>query len=147
MDPLLLHFIRLAEEAHRGQLDKGGEPYIEHPRRVMAAVDSLEEKLAAILHDVVEDTAVTVADLVAQGLPENVAQAVDALTKRDGEDYEVYLSRVTRSRVALVVKIADMTDNMDARRMPNPGPKDLERLAKYQRTLPRLQAALRNFGK
>lgn len=144
-DPRLARAVELARAAHAGQVDKAGAPYIEHPLRVMGALDGAEAKIAGVLHDVVEDTEVSLQALRAEGFGEAVVRAVDALTKRDGEDYEAYLSRLMSDELAVRVKIADMTDNMDLSRIPEPTDKDRRRLDKYRGVMPRLQAALRSF--
>lgn len=102
---------RIAREAHRGQSRKNGVPYITHPQRVAAAVPD-ELKPIAWLHDVVEDTAVTLDDLRAAGLPAYVVEAVAVLTKVDGVDYEQYIQRVRANDHARCVKIADLEDNL-----------------------------------
>ena len=98
--PTLEEAIALAARAHEGQLDKGGETYILHPLRVMLRMQTEEERLAAILHDVVEDTAVTLADLKARGFDDRVIQAVDCLTRRDGESYEAFVQRIKSNGLA-----------------------------------------------
>lgn len=108
----------LARRAHRSQVDKAGEPYIEHPRRVAAGVkDDPVVQAAAWLHDVVEDTSVTLEDLRAAGFPEVVVAAVDALTRRPDEDRDAYYTRVAADPVALQVKWADLADNADPGRL------------------------------
>ncbi len=143
VDALLAKAGRLAETAHAGQVDKAGAPYVEHPRRVAGRVRSTEEKIVALLHDTVEDSDVTLDALREAGFPPAVVAAVDALTKREGEETEAYLQRVMQNPLALRVKIADMQDNMDVTRIKAPSEKDRERLARYEATLPRLEAALR----
>jgi guanosine-3',5'-bis(diphosphate) 3'-pyrophosphohydrolase len=140
--PLLALAIDLARRAHHDQVDKGGAPYLEHPLRVMAQMHEDTEKMVAVLHDAVEDSALTLEALIRHGFPGDVVDAVDAITKRPGEPYEGYLARVKANPVALRVKIADMTDNMDLGRIPNPTEKDRQRLEKYQRILPELKAAM-----
>ncbi len=109
----------------------------------MAAVDSLEAKIVAVLHDVIEDTPISLEDL---GMfPTAVVEAINTLTKRPNEDYEAYLTRVMADPLALVVKIADMTDNLDISRIPQPTARDYTRLSKYQATLPRLKAKLKQL--
>jgi (p)ppGpp synthase/HD superfamily hydrolase len=125
--------IALAAEKHAGQLDKAKAPYILHPLRVMLGVETLEEKMAAVLHDVVEDTDVTLADLAAEGFSPAVVRAVDALTRRKGEDYMDFVRRAGADPVARRVKLADLADNMDLSRLPNPGEADNVRLEKYRR--------------
>lgn len=144
-EELLQRAIDIARRAHEGQVDKAGAPYIEHPLRVMRALEAPEAKIAGVLHDVVEDTPVTLEDLREARFSAAVISAVDALTKRDGEGYEAYLERLTKDPVAVRVKIADMSDNMDLSRISEPTEKDRRRLEKYRRVLPRLQAVLRAF--
>jgi len=136
---LLQKAIALAHQCHFQQVDKAGQPYINHPLRVMAKMVSWQEKIAAVLHDAVEDSDLSLVDLPKAGFPPEIVEAIAALTKNPGEDYEDYLQRVMGNAIALEVKIADMTDNMDISRIPNPSPKDWQRLAKYQQTLPRLK--------
>lgn len=115
--PTLEDAIVLAARAHRGQLDKGGQPYILHPLRVMNEVSGAEAKMAAVLHDVVEDTPVTLARLRAAGFSETVVRAVDALSRRPGEDYLEYVERAGRNRIARQVKLADLRDNLAPARL------------------------------
>lgn len=125
--------IELAVRAHRGQKDKAGVPYILHPLRVMLRMRTEEEMTAAVLHDVVEDTHYTLEDLGRAGYPARVLEAVDCLTRREGETYEAFIERVMPNPIARRVKIADIEDNMDLRRIDNPGDKDLERWRRYRR--------------
>lgn len=138
LDTLLQKAIDLAHQAHAQQVDKGGQPYINHPLRVMAKMETLQEKIVAVLHDAVEDSALTLEDLLAQGFPADIVDSIAALTKISGEEYEVYLQRVMGNAIALRVKIADMKDNLDISRIPHPTAKDWQRLTKYQQILPRL---------
>lgn len=133
--------IALAASAHSGQRDKAGKPYIFHPLRVMLSVESLEEQLAAILHDVVEDTSVTLDDLRVEGFPDSVIVAVDALTKRSGESRIDAAARAAANPIARRVKLADVRDNMDLSRIPNPGPRDYARLEEYKSVEALLRAA------
>jgi hypothetical protein len=132
--------IEIAAAAHAGQRGKDGDPYILHPLRVMLAVKAEHERMAAALHDVVEDTSVTLADLSEAGFPEEVVRAVDALTKRDGETREQAAHRAVADPVARVVKLADVTDNMDLSRIPRPKKKDRDRLAEYEKVKAILEA-------
>ncbi|MCM0759955.1 HD domain-containing protein [Sporomusa sphaeroides DSM 2875] len=129
----------LAKTAHTGQVDKSGKPYILHPITVAGMVDTEEEKIVALLHDVVEDTLVTLEELRHQGFSETIVAAVDVLTKRPGVDYADYIHQVKQNSLALTVKIADMTHNMDLSRIPNPTDKDYARIEKYKRALPELK--------
>ena len=103
--------VRIATGAHDGQVDKSGKPYIGHPVRVMNRVHGEYERMAAVLHDVIEDTTVTKADLRAAGCPERVITAVDALSHRPGEPQADYLARVAADPIAVAVKHADIADN------------------------------------
>ncbi|RYY37674.1 MAG: bifunctional (p)ppGpp synthetase/guanosine-3',5'-bis(diphosphate) 3'-pyrophosphohydrolase [Sphingomonadales bacterium] len=130
--------IMLACSAHRGQVDKAGAPYILHSLRVMLAVTGEDQRIAAVLHDVVEDCGVDVADIAARfGAP--VAQAVLALSRRDGEEYDVFITRCAADSIARTVKCADLADNLDLSRLPAITPSDMERAEKYRRSLDRLR--------
>src|SRR5256885_6651240 len=91
--------IQFARRAHEGQLDKSGRPYIGHPLRVMGRVRGDRARMVAVLHDVVEDTGVTTEDLARAGCPADVLRAVEAISKRPGEDPEVYLARVAANEL------------------------------------------------
>ncbi len=125
--------IALAVQAHRGQKDRAGAPYILHPLRVMFRVETDAEKMAAVLHDVVEDTGWSLDDLRVEGFPEEVVAAVDHLTRRDGEGYDDFVRRAAAHPVARRVKIADLEDNMDVRRTGTVTAEDTERLTRYHR--------------
>ncbi|RWN51460.1 MAG: HD domain-containing protein [Mesorhizobium sp.] len=127
--------IILAAEAHDGQVDKNGQPYILHPLRVMLAQDGNEERIAAVLHDVVEDT-----DLIGLGdilaiFGEEIREAVDSVTRREGEDYFDYVVRAKANPIGRQVKIADLNDNMDRGRAPAIDPDRRARMAKYDHAL------------
>ncbi|TCT25147.1 HD domain-containing protein [Thermomonas haemolytica] len=124
--------IALAATAHAGQLDKGGQPYILHPLRVMFRVATDEQRMAAVLHDIVEDTSVTFEDLEAQGFPAPVVEAVRALTKLPGESRLAAAERAAANPIALAVKLADNAENMDLSRIANPTEKDFARLREYE---------------
>ncbi|HSA51078.1 MAG TPA: HD domain-containing protein [Yinghuangia sp.] len=128
--------VALARRAHEGQLDKGGKPYIAHPLRVMREVDGVWEQMAAVLHDVIEDTDVTVQDLRSAGCPERVVTAVVALTKLPGEPLEASMSRAAADPIACVVKRADIADNRSEARLGQLDEATQVRLrAKYARSL------------
>lgn len=141
-DKLLELAIQIAQKAHEGQLDKAGHPYIDHPLAVMEQADSVEGKIVSVLHDAVEDSDLTIADLIAQGFPPEVIDAIAAITKLEDEVYEQYLERVMCNPLALKVKIADMTHNLDISRIANPTKADLARIEKYKEVIKRLRAAL-----
>jgi (p)ppGpp synthase/HD superfamily hydrolase len=124
--------IALAATAHAGQVDKAGQPYILHPLRVMLRVASEHERMAAVLHDVVEDTAVTLQVLVDEGFAAEVVAAVEALTKRPGESRMRAAERAAANPIARVVKLSDNAENMDLSRIANPTDKDYARLEEYK---------------
>ncbi len=128
---LLERAIRIAVKAHKGQRDNYGAPYIMHPLRVMHRVDTTPEKIVAALHDVVEDTSLSLDDLRKEGFPGRIIKAVDCISKREGEDYEEYVRRAGSNPLARRVKLADLEDNMDVRRRRVVDEKDARRLAKY----------------
>lgn len=133
--------IQVARRAHEGQLDKSGRPYIGHPLRVMGALRDERERMAAVLHDVVEDTSVTLDDLREAGCPPEVLEAIAAISKRPSEDQEAYLARVAANPIALAVKRADIEDNMSPDRMSRLDKATQERLlAKYTSALRQLGA-------
>ena len=130
--PTLERAIEIAVRAHAGQVDKAGQPYILHPLRVMFAVKSLHERMAAVLHDVVEDTQVTLDNLRAEGFPTEVLDAVSALTKTKGEARIAAAKRAAENPIARVVKLADGADNMDLSRISQPTEEDFARLKEYE---------------
>jgi hypothetical protein len=136
--PMLEQVISLAALAHSGQKDKGGQPYILHPLRVMLSLDTEEERVVAVLHDIVEDTNWTL-DALAITFPRSIVAAVDALTKREGESYTAFIRRVSLNPLARRVKIADLKDNLDMRRIPNATTSDWDRAERYQIALAYLE--------
>lgn len=108
---MLNRSIILAVEAHGAQVDKCGQPYILHPLAVMGMMDTETERVVAVLHDVVEDTAVTLQDLCDEGFSDEIVMAVDALSKRSEETNRQYLGRVKANPLATKVKLADIAHN------------------------------------
>ena len=104
-----------AEECHRGQVDKSGVMYVLHPLRVMRQMDSETEKIVGVLHDVVEDTPISLQDLRQKGYSQVIVDAIDCLAKREDESYEDFIERCKQNPIALKVKIADLADNVDIR--------------------------------
>lgn len=127
--------LSIATEKHAAQVDKGGNPYIEHPIRVSGCLVTPQEKILGLLHDVVEDTDCTYAELLAQGFPQEIITALECLTKRPNEGKIEAAHRAASNRLACAVKIADVMDNMDIWRIPNPTEKDFKRLEKYREVL------------
>ncbi len=130
--------IEIAVSAHKGQKQRNGLPYVLHPLTLMFAVSSVEAKIVAVLHDVVEDSTWELEDLRTEGFSESAIQAIDCLTHREGEEYEAYIERVSSDDIAKEVKLADLTDNMNLRRIPDLNPRDLSRLERYHQAWLRL---------
>ena len=125
--------IEIAHEAHRGQRDKAGNDYIDHPMRVMAMGKTMEEKIVGVLHDVVEDAAEwSFERLEQEGFAPEIIEALRCVTKRsEDEPYDKFIARVKTNKLAVAVKLNDLTDNMDIRRLPYLSDKDVKRLKKY----------------
>ena len=125
--------IEIAVEAHRGQKDKAGKEYILHPMRVMLRGRNDTEMIVGILHDVVEDTPITIDMLRLEGFSEDILAALECVTKRRGESYGTFIDRVLTNPLATQVKLYDMEDNMNRDRIPYPTPKDEARFRKYEK--------------
>lgn len=124
--------IAFAATKHMGQVDKANAPYILHPLRVMMNVSTIQQKIVAVLHDVLEDTNTTVDELFELGCDNDIVEAILALTKLKGESRTEAAKRTLQNPIARVVKIADITDNMDLSRIHSPTDKDFERIKEYQ---------------
>jgi guanosine-3',5'-bis(diphosphate) 3'-pyrophosphohydrolase len=124
--------IEIAAHAHAGQTDKAGEPYILHPLRVMLRVSTSDERIVAVLHDVVEDTTVSLQTLISEGFSSAVISAVEALTKRPGESRLKAAERASANVIAREVKLADNAENMDLRRIQFPTERDYARVEEYK---------------
>ncbi len=131
--------IALAASLHKGQVDKAGQRYILHPLRVMLSLDDDRARIAAVLHDTVEDCGLTL-ETIGTRFGADIAEAVDALTKREGEDYTRFIERCGRNPLARKVKLADIGDNSNLARLAELTPKDLERVEKYRLAAERLRA-------
>ena len=143
---MLSKALELAAKAHAGQLDKGGNPYIMHPLRILinhCADESNDVKICAVLHDAVEDSPLTLDDLRNEGFSQEIVAAIDCLSRREGENYDDYISRILTNLLACTVKRGDLADNMDLTRIPNPTAKDEKRLKKYQKAAARVDGAIR----
>lgn len=123
--------LQIAIQAHRGQKDKSGRDYVMHPIRVAEHCKNPKAKIVALLHDTIEDTEVTVDYLREQGFPEEIISGVLSVTKREGEDYESFVARAAENPIGREVKIADLEDNMDIRRLEVLTDEDVIRLRKY----------------
>jgi (p)ppGpp synthase/HD superfamily hydrolase len=123
--------ISIAVNAHYGQDDRNGQPYILHVLRVMLKGRNEEEQITGALHDLIEDTDWTLDGLRREGFNTEIIDAVDALTRRDDEPYEDYIRRLSYDPLALNVKLADLEDNMDLKRNEQVQPADVQRFNRY----------------
>ena len=131
--------IQIATEAHNGQFDKSGKEYIGHPLRVMEMGMTEQEKIVGVLHDVVEDSDWTFEKLETEGFSQEIIAALKCVTKlSENENYDDFIERVKKNPLAVAVKINDLTDNMDIRRLPYLSDKDVKRLKKYLKAYKKL---------
>jgi (p)ppGpp synthase/HD superfamily hydrolase len=137
-DPGIKKAFELANNLHRGQVDKSGQPYIDHLIEVANQVDGVEAVMVALLHDAMEDQGVTRKFLVNQGFPDEVIEAIALLTKTD-DDYMSYILRIKQNPLAKIVKIADMRHNSDLSRLTSVSEKDIARKEKYLKSIELLQ--------
>ena len=128
------HALRIAIQAHKGQKDKSGREYVMHPIRVAERCKDPRAKIVALLHDTIEDTDVTVDYLRSEGFTEEIICGVLSVTKREGESYEDFVGRAAENAIGKEVKIADLEDNMDIRRLKEITEDDVFRLRKYLRS-------------
>ena len=140
---MLLEIARnIARVAHAGQVDRAGVCYFSgHIQAVVGGVDSIEAQAVAYLHDVLEDCDVSASELIEAGIPPQVVDGVIAMSKIDGEAYDVYLNRVRSNELARVVKISDLMHNMQLDRLPVVQESDLVRVEKYRGALEFLRQA------
>jgi hypothetical protein len=134
--PLLERAIEIATKAHSGKKDKGGSPFILHPLRLMMQMDSEEEMITAVLHDLIESTEEwTLDDLRKVGFDEKILDGIDHITQRESEEnnYEIFIRRVAENEIARKIKLVDLADNMDMRRLNTLTENDLKRLDKYHK--------------
>lgn len=141
---LLGKMIVIATNAHAGQFDRGGNPYILHPLHVMSYLKTDDEELMciALAHDVVEDTSVTYKELREAGMTERIIAGIKALTKQPGQTYEEYKAGVFANMDAMRVKMCDLRHNTDIRRLKGVTEKDIARMAKYHAFYMELKAKL-----
>lgn len=125
--------ILIAVQAHQGQKDRYGANYILHPLRVMFKVDSEEEKIIAILHDVIEKTDWTLNKLYEQGFSDKIVEAVNLLTRRENQDYMDYIEKLKGNQITRKVKLADIEDNMNPQRINQLSDKNFEKLARLHK--------------
>ena len=125
--------LRIAIRAHEGQKDKAGREYVMHPIRVAERCKDLRAKIVALLHDTIEDTNVTPGYLQSEGFPDEIITGVLSVTRREDESYEDFVCRAAGNAIGKEVKIADLEDNMDIRRLSKITDNDVARLRKYLR--------------
>lgn len=132
-DELREKAMQIAIKVHRGQLDKGGNDYINHPVRVERRCTCQEDRLVALLHDTIEDGDITADYLLMQGFPREIVDAVLSVSRNKDEDYFDFILRCKENPIGRVVKIFDLVDNMDITRLKELTHKDIERLKKYHK--------------
>ena len=133
---ILERAIAITAEAHAGQVDKAGAPYVLHPLRMMLSMSSIDERIVAVLHDVCEDCPRWTFDrLRGEGFSDRIIDALQSVTKRDGEDYEEFVRRAAADPIGRRVKLADLHDNSDLSRIAVPSERDFRRVEKYRRAI------------
>ena len=134
--------LEIALKAYSGQKDKAGKTYILHPLRIMSKMESEYEISTALLHDVIEDSDYTAENLLAEGIPREVVEAVQLLSKIEGETYDQFIDRIVGNALASKIKLADIEDNINLLRLDSVGEKDLERVTKYHKAWKKLTRVL-----
>ena len=104
--------ITIASEAHQGQSSINGEPYILHPLRLLIKAKSNEERIIAVLHDVIEKSNISLADLKNKGFDQNIISSIDSLSRRKSESYVDYIGRLMQNRISVKIKLFDLADNI-----------------------------------
>lgn len=123
--------IKIATKAHFGQVDKAGQPYILHCIKVMLLGESIQEKICGVLHDTVEDTSLTLDDIEKVGFSKEIIETIKCLTKLPKEKYQDYLNKVSTNPTAIQVKLNDLNDNLNIKRLKKIETSDVERVNKY----------------
>lgn len=145
--PELEKAIALAAILHVGQVDLTGKPYIMHPMRVMTGVRTYDEMVVAALHDLIEDTDVTLGDLEVLGFRKEIVEAVDAVSKRDGEEYMDYVARAAANPIGIQVKLSDLRDNLDKTRKLPDDERSKKKIKKYKKAMAYIEEILEKEGK
>lgn len=130
--------LEIATKAHKGQVDKAGEDYINHPLRVAKSLQNENEIVVALLHDTIEDTFITAEYLLNSGFSKEIVNAVLALTRRKDESYDDFIIRCKENKIAKKVKIADILDNLNLSRLKEITEEDVKRNSKYLNALKKL---------
>ncbi len=121
----------IASRAHENQKDKAGKPYIFHPVRVFSKCQTDEERIVALLHDVIEDTEISTYDLLKEGFPTEIVGAILSISRHDNESYEDFICRVNKNPLGKKIKLYDLEDNLDVKRLEEITEEDRVRLNKY----------------
>lgn len=137
---MIIKALGIAYRAHYGQKDKGGKPYILHPINVALKTKTKDAFIAALLHDVMEDSDYTADDLLKAGIPDHIVDALRLLTHEKGTDYMVYVRGLKDNEIAREVKMADIKHNSDLSRIPHVTEKDLNRVKKYKAAMALLES-------
>jgi (p)ppGpp synthase/HD superfamily hydrolase len=140
VDDMIERAFLLAIEAHKGQVDLSGRPYLYHIFYVATHITRKKAMVVAFLHDIVEDTNTTLEDLKEKGFDEEIVAAVEAITKRKSEKYIDFINRVKENSLATEVKLADLKHNIQIKRLKNPTERDLKRIEKYKKARETLRA-------
>lgn len=130
----------IASKAHKGQLDKGGVDYILHPVYVALRLDNDDEKITALLHDTIEDTDLTIDDIIGYGFKKEIVEAISLLTRDKGMDYFDYIKRLKPNKLAVKVKLADLRHNSDKERIKLLGERGLVLEERYKKAIEFLQS-------
>ncbi len=125
--------LKIATKAHEGQFDKAGNHYIEHPVFVASLFENEDEKITALLHDVIEDTDITIEDLKLYGFNEMILEALELLNHNKRENYYDYIEKIKANKLATKIKLGDLKHNSDLGRIKNPTEKDIKRIEKYSK--------------
>lgn len=133
MSDLINEALKIAQKAHKGQKDKGGNDYLLHPVTVALHCDTEKERIVALLHDVIEDSDMSLEDLSI--FDKDIIEAVIAITRREDQSREDYVKQVCSNEIARKVKIADLANNMDLSRIENITQKDLDRIERYKKEI------------
>ena len=112
MSQYLNKAITVACKAHQGQFSINGEPYILHPLRLLVKAKSNEERIIAVLHDVIEKSNISLADLKNKGFDQNIISSIDSLSRRKSESYFDYIGRIMQNRISVKIKLLDLADNI-----------------------------------
>lgn len=123
--------LKLALNAHAGQTDKAGRPYILHPLRIMSQMHTDEERVVALLHDVLEDSCYKPQDLIEQGIPSNLVKTIMLLSKNEHDNYDKFIEKISKNRLAVKIKKADIEDNLNLLRLKSIHSNDVKRIKKY----------------